>query len=767
MLRFSSRSQGDKFSMKMPSYIPSLVLRDPPGSASYATYEKSTTQTTSVQISVEAGGGATMSVSAGLGFDVDGPEIFGVSAGGAEGWVDVAHSVGFDANSEHTSSATISNTVSETFATSSLPHPSHEATAFLIPTWNAVFSLAHSIKVDATTCRVLQNKTLVWEPSQDMSPDAMTWTTKHHIEAFELPQLRSNYVIESQAEGRHEEAQSINRMILGWEAVLDQEEVTRTGAFAESFGTVCGTAGSAACFDKISYVGANGGLGFSKSGTTTTSTTHDVSMTLNTALSIKTELTVMLAQIGGRASTETEFHMHIGMGRTETTTSEESVTISYHLEDDSIGDYFDLEVGTDPVYGTPVFKILSGVSSCPWEPGTVQREKVELTVVKADLIDIPPTKKAIWHLKLRNVSPLEEAMTFVMKQKAASNQNGIKLFLNGIRLSSYAVAGLEYTEHNFLLEGSRADAYDYNNLKISAVSRCENILYLNGDMSREPIQSGVTLSAHYLKPCPSVQWAAQSTVLAQSGIPWKVSTLSTRTALTLTLFNPGFYQEKWDASTRLESVKLQYRLKSSDNWTDVAEVLGIVEAEKQNNLGRATVTWSPSSLPDGEYYLRAKSTCTASENPSYDVATTIPLFGVVDRAHPQKFGSQEPSDRDYWPGDEITITFDETLDCSRPYQFTASLQLKSTEVVPSLVVCNGRTVRLEFGPDTNFDELVGQNVEAVVTGVTDRAGNINSVSFHWTFQVAAFDLHLASVDVKEMKFSADLGNLLTVRILVV
>jgi hypothetical protein len=62
------------------------------------------------------------------------------------------------------------------------------------------------------------------------------------------------------------------------------------------------------------------------------------------------------------------------------TTQSNSQTVGYTLADDDVKDVFTLDVLQDRVYGTPVFKTISGNSSCPYEEKTVPRDGLSLTV---------------------------------------------------------------------------------------------------------------------------------------------------------------------------------------------------------------------------------------------------------------------------------------------------------------------------------------------------------------------------------------------------
>lgn len=80
--------------------------------------------------------------------------------------------------------------------------------------------------------------------------------------------------------------------------------------------------------------------------------------------------------------------------------------VTIHLQDDSLGDQFDVDLYTDPVFGTPVFRGIAGQSRCPHEPGTVARESVEMTV-NPPVGLIPPEQAAVFTVTLtNNVAPL-------------------------------------------------------------------------------------------------------------------------------------------------------------------------------------------------------------------------------------------------------------------------------------------------------------------------------------------------------------------------
>ena len=76
-------------------------------------------------------------------------------------------------------------------------------------------------------------------------------------------------------------------------------------------------------------------------------------------------------------------------------------TTAFTLNDNNIGDYYDVKVSRDAVYNTPVFKTLAGRSSCPHEPGTDPREAFNVVFADAKSLDYEDEKT---YSKVRNVA---------------------------------------------------------------------------------------------------------------------------------------------------------------------------------------------------------------------------------------------------------------------------------------------------------------------------------------------------------------------------
>jgi hypothetical protein len=74
---------------------------------------------------------------------------------------------------------------------------------------------------------------------------------------------------------------------------------------------------------------------------------------------------------GTGASFKLGMQIDMGVSTQYSSTETDSQTVGYTLADDDIKDVFTVDVLQDKVYGTPVFRTISGNSSCPYEQNTV------------------------------------------------------------------------------------------------------------------------------------------------------------------------------------------------------------------------------------------------------------------------------------------------------------------------------------------------------------------------------------------------------------
>jgi hypothetical protein len=124
----------------------------------------------------------------------------------------------------------------------------------------------------------------------------------------------------------------------------------------------------------------------------------------------------------------------VGMSTSDETSF--SNTMSYHLEDDDYGDNFSLNIKWDNLFGTPVFDLISGDSSRPWEEGTNKRNNPTLQIIPQGPAIVPPDEAAEFTIIIGNQSESQEDRDYRLRLVSDSNPYGAELVINGSSLGS-------------------------------------------------------------------------------------------------------------------------------------------------------------------------------------------------------------------------------------------------------------------------------------------------------------------------------------------
>jgi hypothetical protein len=110
-----------------------------------------------------------------------------------------------------------------------------------------------------------------------------------------------------------------------------------------------------------------------------------------------------------------------------------------------------------------------------------------------------------------------------------------------------------------------------------------------------------------------------------------------------------------------------------------------------------------------------------------DESSSISITGLIDRDAPQQFGAVEPPKGKYFPGQIMSVSFDEPVKCSKPYAFTLSLKVEDMDRTFNkrnmLVVCEGRKISVTFTAFHNYEKMMGKDAVFKVGRVEDLAGN--------------------------------------------
>jgi len=295
----------------------------------------------------------------------------------------------------------------------------------------------------------------------------------------------------------------------------------------------------------------------------------------------------------------------------------------------------------DPVYNTPVFKLVGGQTSCPHEEGTAQLDNIDLSLDTFFQSNLPENATAIFELGLRNayLTSNPAFRTFTVDLVNESNaQKGALVSLDGASLNNGTV-DLSVNSNSELLSNLEiqkgiSPTWDYKDLQVIAYPACgSNFAKIDG------IVDTVTFTALFQSTCSSIEFD-----MANMQDNWIVNQNDgNRLQIFLKDFIPN----------NLEEVEFQFRPVGGANGS-VAKTFS--QADLQGLFIPHAFFWDMSLLPDNDYEIRAKTKCSDG---AYNYSSI--LRGKLDRGYLLLLGAPEPADGVRNLGDQISATFDEIL----------------------------------------------------------------------------------------------------------
>jgi hypothetical protein len=364
-----------------------------------------------------------------------------------------------------------------------------------------------------------------------------------------------------------------------------------------------------------------------------------------------------------------------------------TVNVSYTLKDNDPSNALSIDVINLFDGNGPLFSTIGGTTSCPYEgpelsyfynhadydPDTTvfpslsedKREQLSYTTQKAenpmisveikDVSNVPESRNAEFTLILENLADFNsDAASFNYFELIIDNTTNpynanINIAQNGRVV--YIPYG-EPVEYKLTLGKSISDIYDYENIRIVLQSRCDPV----------NVYSEVFLSAHFVPSCSEVEVTAPlSNWVYNNKTAYNIDESINPLQVKLASFDTSFNSFK--------KLDLEYRLASSPTWTRLQTYYTnqefYDEAVEANETEIALID-SPEliyaldviglQLSDGDYELRARSTCTNDTEYISDVVT-----GRVDLTSPQKFGTPLPIDGILGIGEDLKVSYNEPI----------------------------------------------------------------------------------------------------------
>ncbi len=677
-----NRQRSPLFVTKTPE-LPLLILRDPPGDGSSSFWEKGKkiAQSYSMKTEYEGAGGLYADVHIGIGADV--PYIGKTGAS-----VHVVGKAGVGGGRATDNTVTVEWEAKERISTADdVLGVSTGGDVFMGAAMNVVFSKTDVIDYDTTNCAVLPSESITWGTQGFATTYVYTET---HIRNVLIPLITNLRDVALTDSARI----SLQNDLDVWNQTLAlNDSLKRVATFKRNISFSAGAPYTAE----------------------ETMTTDSVS-TINCKIWVEAEAALALRIYAGAAN-EKEFGIWGNFqwltGRDTVTTNSESVSTGYTLNDDDVGDYYSVNIKEDPVYKTPVFDLVAGASSCPYEPGSTPREDPTISIDPTIAFDIPPDEAATFTLTIGNQSQTDEARYYNLYVTQTSNTEGAIIRVGGVVLEDYLQYYVEpgqSVKATVTVERGPI-AYDYNNLEFWITSFCDDW----------QISGTQRFSVHFLNQC------SKSTIVEPAN-NWLVNQ-SNNDKLKIVLTD--LEKDKIGDGIRLEYRKIG----TSKNWIE-AKFIPKNEVVDQKFALFETEWDIPSNVTDGTYELRVRVNCTTQLGGGTTYSNVV--TGTINRTALALFGTPEPRDGILNFGDQIAVVFSNDLDCAE-ISVAKNIELMfldDSTIVPVDSIrfdCKGNT--LVIMPEISLRRMQNRMIQATVYGLIDINGNPLIAPVVWSFRV--------------------------------
>ncbi|MCB0520558.1 MAG: T9SS type A sorting domain-containing protein [Lewinellaceae bacterium] len=683
--------------------FPDLILRDPPGDASYATLEQGTTtcKTITTSDAITLGGGAHVTVHLGPDINIEMGTPFLSKETQFDFTADLGYQVSYIRTDTRTDEMERCITTTKTISTSDadlIVGSEMGGDIYMGGAMNYLYSITDILKWDTMGCSFFLDKSLT------VTPEGYATTfiyTEYHILNNVIPDL---YALQTQTDSMSART---------WQSIVDSNTVFKQQAVFEK---------------NLSF---NGGVVYEES--TTTEETSSVSFAFETEFSNTFSADFGLTVDGVGLTGGAEFSFAFGESEDTLNSTLNSKTVTYVLADDDIGDNFSVDIKKDKRFGTPVFKTVAGQSQCPHEPKTQPREGVDMSANQTSAVNVPMNDVAVFQLTLGNTSQSEDLKTYTLEVDQSTNPNGAVIRFNGLPSLGVAVPYGEGVPVTMTVERGPL-AFDYEDISVEFFSDCEDERATALGFFDTIFNKELVFDIHFLEPCSPVDLAfpLEGWVLTPA--------MGVNLNTTLAMYDKN--------DPDLELVRVQYRRTNGDGaWINIAEILKADLGPVFTNVG-----WNTTGLQDGLYEIRAITQCFGAQNPGISHI----IHGKIERTPPVVLGIPEPADGVLSAGDEISITFNEPIRCDLLIQAdffsnnnVGLYDTATDELIDATITCSGDKIIIV--PNVPNQLIENKILRVEVDSVLDLAGN-KFGHIQWEFFVDRNPMRWVGGELEANKF---------------
>jgi len=665
----------------------------------------------------------------------------------------------------------------ETDATGdTLPGP--DSDVFLVPALTMKFSQVDTVVLNNTVCSAITTK-FVYDVTPSKSEAGLTWISRRDVVQRTIPNITRLADEATDANAKNVLLQALN----AWQQAVDYlpEDPSRRSMFRmSSFSKMKAT------MDKYTVNTEEAGadeLGealkeemdepfdLDEKGYSSSSITFVGGGSL---FSYEIDQTLKEAVVSGirkqeEDEVENSFDLDLGItvvgfeSQTESSGSEVGLlqvnlkhevtrhtTMGFVLGDSTLGDEFTIDVYDDFKYGTFIFDLIRGRSACPHEPGTIAREDPRISVTATQGSGIHPDEDALYSVQITNAGDQDWGVE-VFTDAKTYNGKRLELQLNGVSLSNrpFVLESLRKgMTADFLLALKRGqDVFDFSNVVVGVRSLCESTAFLPAGvlLPSQIVSQTRPISASFSRFCPAIQLDGQVSQYAEADAELLVGAGNSTVLLQVRNMEitPLSSFGSFVSSLRFEYKSWEY---SESPWVAFSPDLIPME-DPVTRI--ASYVWNVSTIMTSNLWVRATTTCNtaniqAQMDPRLAVARTKAVKVRIDKLPPRVFAYYPALNANYFPDKPISVDFDEEVRCSEmqvDIVINAGERNISSALGQVLISCEGNHVDIQIDRvQVPFRELTNKNVALGLKNVRDLAGNTLQPSFLLTFSFAKVDL---------------------------
>ena len=514
-----------------------------------------------------------------------------------------------------------------------------------------------------------------------------------------------------------------NENIRNWESVIGQNEDDKVDAIKKGGGENISFSGGQTITKTVTTAGGDyDSDGYAWTATVTVGIRDKTEVKVNKK-GVTTELEIKPGQIvtGGKKYNQTDIKK----------------TISYTLTDKNALSALSISVYESPAGWGPIFITEGGQTMCPYEgatkcdystknkgtsldQATMRIEKCDMSVVSANVADVPNGETAFFTLKLYNNSETQSPSSYTLYPHPDNNLKGGQMMMDGLPIPS---TGISF----FMPYGSTTKTLALQQGDQSVTDFTYMIrLQSQGDSTRVH-SDWRTLTAHFVPTSAKVDLETELAV---------INSKTDSTTLTLRNLDRNF--------TGLKGVRLQYRRKGSDAWT--LSDMWVMDAYKKDYPTAkvlpvsGNVTKRLKFATDGIYELRAQTFSLFGTSDVTRESDTITI--VQDCQKPRSLGTAGlETYLSLLNRNKVHVTFDEPINPAAISQ-AANITIRKvgtenvTEVMNEAdydIIVSDRDIYFSFH-DAMLPKMHGNIYEFSVQDIPDRYGNLSD-TLKWRMSV--------------------------------